>query len=208
MSVQAAYDNWSATYDADENLTRDLDRVVTRETLMGLRCKSVVEIGCGTGKNTLLLSQIAETVYAIDFSASMLEKAKQKVSSANVMFITADITQPWACSNGSADLITCNLVLEHIEDLSFIFLEAFRVLAKGGYFFICELHPFRQYRGTQANFQRNQEVIEIPAFVHHLSEFFNTAKKQNFLLEDFNEWWHEQDQNKLPRLASFLFRKL
>lgn len=57
MSIQAAYDNWSATYDADENLTRDLDQTVTRETLMGLRSKSVVEIGCGTGKNTLLLSQ-------------------------------------------------------------------------------------------------------------------------------------------------------
>lgn len=157
MSVQAAYDNWSATYDADENLTRDLDQVVTRETLMGLRCKSVVEIGCGTGKNTLLLSQIAEKVYAIDFSAYMIEKAKEKVSSANVTFVTGDVTKQWTCSNDSADLITCNLVLEHIEDLSFIFSEAFRVLVKGGYLFICELHPFKQYLGTQANFQRNQE---------------------------------------------------
>lgn len=26
MSVQAAYDNWSTTYDADQNLTRDLDQ--------------------------------------------------------------------------------------------------------------------------------------------------------------------------------------
>ena len=128
MSVQAAYNNWSATYDADENLTRDLDQVVTRETLTVLRCKSVVEIGCGTGKNTLLLSQIAEKVYAIDFSAYMIEKAKEKVRRSNVIFLTADITKQWACSNGSADLITCNLVLEHIEDFSFIFSEAFRVL--------------------------------------------------------------------------------
>ncbi|MDM9382359.1 methyltransferase domain-containing protein [Chlorogloeopsis sp. ULAP01] len=207
MNIQAAYDSWSATYDADENLTRDLDQVVTRETLMGLRYKSVVEIGCGTGKNTLLLSQIAEKVYAIDFSAPMLEKAKEKITSSNVIFVTGDITKSWACSNESADLITCNLVLEHIEDLSFIFSEAFRVLVKGGYFFICELHPFRQYRGTQANFQRNQEVIKIPTFVHHISDFFNTAKNHNFMLEDFREWWHKQGQNKLPRLASFLFRK-
>lgn len=207
MSVQAAYNDWSTTYDADENLTRDLDQVVTRETLMDLRCKSVIEIGCGTDKNTLLLAQIAETVYAIDFSADMLEKANEKVNSANVMFIAGDITQQWTCRNESADLSICNLVLEHIEDLSFIFSEAFRVLVKGGYFFISELHPFRQYRGTQANFQRDQEVIEIPAFVHHISDFLSAAKNQGFLLEDFKEWWHEQDQNKLPRLASFLFRK-
>ncbi|MEH2182345.1 class I SAM-dependent methyltransferase [Nostoc sp.] len=207
MSIQAAYNNWSATYDADENLTRDLDQTVTRETLMDLRCKSVVEIGCGTGKNTLLLSQIALEVYAIDFSAQMIEKAKEKVRSANVVFVTEDITKQWTCHNESADLVTCNLVLEHIEDLSLIFSEASRVLVKGGYFFICELHPFRQYQGTKANFQRHEEFIEIPASVHHLSDFFNTAKKHGFLLEDFKEWWHEQDQNKLPRLVSILFRK-
>ncbi len=207
MSIQAAYDNWSATYDADENLTRDLDQTVTRETLMGLRCKSVVEIGCGTGKNTLLLSQIALKVCAIDFSAQMIEKAKEKVRSANVVFITEDITKQWTCRNESADLVTCNLVLEHIEDLSLIFSEASRVLVKGGYFFICELHPFKQYQGTKANFQRQQEFIKIPAFVHHLSDFFYTAKVHGFLLEDFKEWWHEQDQKKPPRLVSILFRK-
>lgn len=207
MSVQAAYDNWSITYDADQNLTRDLDQIVTKEILMRKRCKSVVEIGCGTGKNTLLLSQIAQTVYAVDFSAAMIEKAKEKVNSVNVTFITADITNQWICSNESIDLITCNLVLEHIKDLSKIFSEASRVLVPGGYFFICELHPFRQYLGTQANFQRNQEVIEIPAFIHHLSDFFQAAKNYGFRLEDFNEWWHEQDQNKPPRLVSFLFKK-
>jgi malonyl-CoA O-methyltransferase len=207
MSVQAAYDNWSTTYDADQNLTRDLAQIVTKEILMRKRCKSVFEIGCGTGKNTLLLSQIAQTVYAVDFSTAMIEKAKEKVNSVNVTFITADITNQWICSNESIDLITCNLVLEHIKDLSKIFSEASRVLVPGGYFFICELHPFRQYRGTKANFQRNQEVIEIPAFIHHLSDFFQAAKNYGFRLEDFNEWWHEQDQNKPPRLVSFLFKK-
>jgi protein-L-isoaspartate O-methyltransferase len=63
------YDNWSATYDADANLTRDLDEVVTREILMGMRCKSVIEIGCGISKNTLMLSKIAEKVYAFTYIA-------------------------------------------------------------------------------------------------------------------------------------------
>jgi hypothetical protein len=33
MKIQAAYDDWSATYDLDRNLTRDLDQQVTRDTL-------------------------------------------------------------------------------------------------------------------------------------------------------------------------------
>lgn len=86
MSVQAAYDDWSATYDSDSNLTRDLDQAVTRETLNHLTCQLIVEIGCGTGKNTAFLAQLAESVQAIDFSERMIQKAKQKVNAANVFF--------------------------------------------------------------------------------------------------------------------------
>jgi ubiquinone/menaquinone biosynthesis C-methylase UbiE len=70
---------------------------------------------------------------------------------------------------------TCNLVLEHVRDLSFIFKEASRVLVESGQFFISELHPFRQYQGTQANFFRNQQRTEIQAFVHHISDFTSAA---------------------------------
>ena len=33
MSIQNAYNEWSETYDTDENLTRDLDQRVTKESL-------------------------------------------------------------------------------------------------------------------------------------------------------------------------------
>lgn len=207
MNIQEAYDSWSHTYDTNRNLTRDLDQAVTKRIVMGLNSHTIVEIGCGTGKNTLWLSQIAECVHAIDASVAMLEKAKAKVNSTNVTFTIGDIRKPWLCNNASADLITCNLVLEHIQDLSFIFAEASRILVKEGFFFISELHPFRQYQGTRANFQNNQETIEITAFTHHISEFISVAKGYNFSLEDFQEWWHETDQDKPPRLATFLFMK-
>src|SRR6266550_4403091 len=84
MNIQQAYTDWSATYDQDRNLTRDLDEMVTRETLANLHCDSVLEIGCGTGKNTALLAQIGQRVEAIDFSAAMIEKAREKLSINNV----------------------------------------------------------------------------------------------------------------------------
>jgi ubiquinone/menaquinone biosynthesis C-methylase UbiE len=207
MSVQEAYDHWATTYDTDTNLTRDLDRVVTENTLSNLKFKSAIELGCGTGKNTVLLSQIAESVQAMDFSENMIQKAEEKLKSDNVIFSVSDITKPWSYSNQSADLIICNLVLEHVENLSFVFSEAFRCLVEGGKFFICELHPFRQYQGRKANFQREQETVEISAFVHHISDFFEAGKSCGFTVSEFNEWWHMQDQNSLPRLVSFVFEK-
>src|SRR5262249_26438463 len=44
VSIKTAYNNWAATYDLDRNLTRDLDRVVTRKILAHRRCRSTLEL--------------------------------------------------------------------------------------------------------------------------------------------------------------------
>jgi len=207
MDIQQAYTEWSATYDEDRNLTRDLDEFVTREMLANLRGNSTLEIGCGTGKNTAFLAQISKHVSAVDFSLSMIEKARRKFLSDNVEFILADISQPWRFADLSFELIVCNLVLEHIADLSFVFAEAARVLCQNGRFFVSELHPFRQYDGTQARFQRQNETTQIPAFVHHVSEFISAGESNGLSLSGMKEWWHSEDQNKPPRLVSFMFSK-
>src|SRR5262245_4214047 len=142
--IQNAYADWASTYDSDRNLTRDLDEQITRETLANGRFESALEIGCGTGKNTILLAQIATEVQALDFSEAMIARAREKAPLENIRFTVADITQPWPLTHASVDLISCNLVLEHIEDLSFVFGEAARVLQQQGRFLINELHPFRQ----------------------------------------------------------------
>jgi ubiquinone/menaquinone biosynthesis C-methylase UbiE len=207
MKVQQAYTDWSTTYDVDRNLTRDLDQEVTRSRLADRHYKSVLELGCGTGKNTALLAEIGERVLALDFSAGMIARAKEKLARDNIIFRMADLTQPWPCGDQSFDLIACNLVLEHIADLTFIFREAFRTLLEGGRFFVSELHPFRQYQGTQANFLRDEERTQIPAFVHHVSDFLNAAREAGLALVQLEEWSHPEDQNKPPRLITFMFAK-
>lgn len=208
MSIQDAYNEWSGIYDSNTNLTRDLDAQVIRQMFGDKRFKSVLEIGCGTGKNTVFLAQIADKVLAFDFSEGMVAQARKKVSAEHVRFEMADITQPWRCDDNSIDLITCNLVLEHIQDLGHIFAEAAQKLKTGGLFFINELHPFKQYGGTKARFERGTETVELEVFVHHVSEFINTAKINGLRLVSFKEHWHSEDSpTNPPRLASFLFAK-
>ncbi len=205
--VQAAYTQWAATYDTDRNLTRDLDQIVTRTILAGRQYHSILELGCGTGKNTEFLVTIGQQVHAVDFSEGMLAQARAKGFGPAVTFSQADITQPWLCVDQSADLITCSLALEHIADLAFIFVEAARVLIPSGRLFVCELHPFKQYLGGKAAFERDQERIELPAFVHHISDFLDAAAGAGLALTNLNEWWHPEDHDTPPRLVSFLFAK-
>ena len=207
MSIQKLYNDWSITYDHDENLTRDLDSIVAKKTFENFHSNTVVEIGCGTGKNTTLFSQIAETVYAIDFSEGMIKKAKEKVKSNNVLFSIADISKGLPWQNNFADLIVCSLILEHIENINFVFSEVSRLVSDSGKFFISELHPFRQYEGKKARFEQGGKITQISSFVHNVSDFLEAGAKNNFQLLELKEWWHEKDQNKLPRIISFMFQK-
>lgn len=207
MSIQQAYDAWSASYDGDENITRDLDRRVMVQLLGQLRCQAVLEVGCGTGKNTPLLAMIGQRVTAVDFSPGMIAQAKAKITAPNVTFQVADITQPWPTANAAFDLITFNLILEHIADLPFVLAEASRSLAAGGQLFISELHPFKQYQGSQARFVRDETTTLIPAFTHHISDFLAAAAPGGLTLTALNEWWHEADEGKVPRLVTFWFQK-
>ena len=207
MSIQAAYNDWSSSYDGDVNRTRDLDRQITRELLGGRQFGSIMEIGCGTGKNTAFLAEIGKTVHALDFSEGMIAQAKAKVTAGNVRFAMADLTRRWPGEEAAYDLVVCNLVLEHIEDLGFIFSEASRVLTERGQFLVNELHPFRQYEGTKARFQSAAGVQEIPAFVHHISDFLKAAKNNRLRLVQLDERWHAEDANKPPRIISFVFQK-
>ena len=89
VSVKEAYNLWSESYDADQNLTRDLDRQVMKQMLPWFKDLKIIEIGCGTGKNTVLLTETAQSIHALDFSEKMLAKAKQKISR-DVTFTLAD----------------------------------------------------------------------------------------------------------------------
>jgi malonyl-CoA O-methyltransferase len=208
VSISDAYTSWSESYDLDRNLTRDLDQAVTRQMLGRQRCGNILEIGCGTGKNTALLAEIGRRVLALDFSEGMLKQAREKISAPGVTFGRADLTQPWPCKSESVNLVVCNLVLEHVEHLNFIFAEASRCLASDGTLFLSELHPFRQYQGGQARFTAGpSSQVAIEAFVHNISDFFEAARLAGLTVTRFNEWWHPEDQGRPPRLATFHFSR-
>jgi malonyl-CoA O-methyltransferase len=204
-NIARSYDDWADTYDSQRNLTRDLDCEVTRTELAEIRCDTILEIGCGTGKNTGFLSSIGERICALDFSRKMLSKARKRPGLGNVTFALADLRNRWPCGEQSADLVVCNLVLEHVDDLQPIFSESCRSLVKGGRLFICELHPIRQHRGARANFQSKEGKREIDAYVHDISDYLDTATERGFELERLGEWRHEEDKGEPPRLVSFLF---
>lgn len=205
--VQQAYNSWAQQYDSNENKTRDLEARSLRETLTPLIFEHCLEIGCGTGKNTVWLLEKAATVTAVDLSEEMLSKAKEKITGANVSFVQADIMQPWTFATRAYDLVGFSLVLEHIEELQPVFANAAAVLKPGGYLYISELHPFKQYNGSKARFETAKGTQVVTCFNHHISDFINAAKTTGFELITLTEYFDDVDSNNLPRLLTLLFTK-
>ena len=207
METRQAYDEWASQYDTNNNKTRDLEGHALRKLLAGISFDRVLEIGCGTGKNTGWFVKKAKEVTAIDLSDKMLARAKEKIVSDKVAFKQADITKPWSFTNQLYDLVSFSLVLEHIENLEHIFSEASAALKHGGHIYIGELHPFKQYSGSKARFETEDGVQVVDCFNHHISEFIQTGKKYGLKPVDINEYFDNDDKTGIPRILVLLFQK-
>ncbi|CAN5417107.1 hypothetical protein BH10BAC2_BH10BAC2_18180 [soil metagenome] len=208
MSVQKAYDAWAGQYDTNINKTRDLEAVALRKTLAGISFGNCLEIGCGTGKNTVWLINKAKHITAIDLSTEMLSKAREKINNNTVEFIQADITTDCSFAKKEYDLVTFSLVLEHIENLTPIFEKVAQSLKAGGHVYIGELHPFKQYSGSKARFDTGEGTQVVACFIHHISDFIQAAKKNGFTLVEADEYFDDNDRSAIPRILTILLRKL
>jgi ubiquinone/menaquinone biosynthesis C-methylase UbiE len=208
--IAAAYDRWAETYDTDPNRTRELAGEVLRLAELPIAGRDVVEIGCGTGRNTEWLETQAASITALDFSEEMLRRATTRIRDPKVRFIQRDVRTTWPLADEAADIVIAMLILEHVEHLETVFAEAVRALRSNGKLFICELHPMRQLMGGQAQFSNSQtgERERIGAFLHNVSDFVNGGLSEGLELRRLDEWRDpDAASDSIPRLLSLLFTK-
>jgi ubiquinone/menaquinone biosynthesis C-methylase UbiE len=207
--IAAAYNEWAETYDINPNLTRDLAAKVLRQVELNLDGRKIVEVGCGTGRNTTWLAERAVEIVGLDFSEEMLARARSQVSDPRVRFVQHDVRMTWPLTDASTEVVIAMLILEHVENLAPVFAEAARVLNTGGQFFLCELHPMKQLRGGQAQFSnaKTGERELVSAYLHDVSDYVNAGLSSGFELEQMGEWRDAEAQaSDLPRLLSLIFR--
>ncbi len=136
--VAEFYDGIGSSYDGtlyflacDPLYEAEIDRLTT-----GRRFRRVLDLGCGTGKQTALLAPRAEEVWAIDLSAESLRQAEARCARAgirNVKFLQQSIVALPA-EDASVDAIfSYGDVISHVYDAyRQVFAESARVLARGG----------------------------------------------------------------------------
>ena len=177
---------------------REILRAALLRNLDKKKDLDIIDIGCGTGGNMLLLNDFGK-VSGLDFS----EEALKFASKNNFESLTLGDATKLLFENESFDLATALDVLEHIPNDILAIQEAFRVLKSGGLFLITVpsypwlwsqhdkvLHHVRRYykndlvkKLTQAGFliEESSHFVMLAVFVNSIrkikDKIFGSAKQ-------------------------------
>lgn len=100
------------------------------------RSSTVLDLACGTGDLALLAADRGASVAALDFTAKMIELARQKTpghgtATGQVRWIVGDMAD-LPIADRSFDVVTTGYGLRNVPDLTRAVKEIHRVLAPGG----------------------------------------------------------------------------
>jgi len=150
------YDKVAKVYDQVRTSDPEMMHQILREVLLG-RNSIILDIGCGTANNTLLVSRTTHArVVGIDFSSGMLHEAKKKVSEIHLAHASANHL-PFG--NMTFDLVFMTEVLHHLADVPPVVSETFRVLrASGEFCIVTQSHEQIDHRMTTRFFPVTAEI--------------------------------------------------
>lgn len=104
---------WREYADSNESRYNEEFAKFASELVRGLRCTSVLEVGCGTGIDLRLMAEDTVTIHGVDLNEYALDIAKNKMSFAN--FKKGDITElPF--EDSSIDFVFTHGLMNYLDD--------------------------------------------------------------------------------------------
>lgn len=155
-----------------------------KESLGNLRGKTVLDLGCGHGKDLRMFREMgAKEVYGADPSEYMISEAKKKARPEDKLFVASSESLPFP--DRFFDAIASRFVLHYLEDFKKTYHEVARVMKSGGTFVFVANHPFRDLLLQKDKVYGQQEIVSTKLFNNGAEITFHSHTMEEYLSEDF-----------------------
>ncbi len=134
--IAKSFGSASASYDVSARLQRYSGKQLMT-WLPNRNDLTVLDLGCGTGFFTNILSDRYKQVLGLDISTKMLKFANEKRDN-SIAWIEADAYK-LPLATGCVDLVYSNLMIQWCDNLSIVLDEIIRILKPGGLFIFSTL---------------------------------------------------------------------
>ncbi|HAR54984.1 TPA: hypothetical protein DCR79_01715 [Patescibacteria group bacterium] len=162
---------------------------ILREVSGLSKSSKVLDLGCGEGYLSRLLSQYNWELVGVDNSQTLLDEAKRKQSPGD--FILADITQPLLLGD-DFDVVITNMVLMSVPDIEPVYRNVYNCLKKDGKFIVVIIHP--AFRRPIAEFAKTiiDKVFRREPFMKIANNYMIVAKYSRRIMQCVNatRTWH------------------
>jgi malonyl-CoA O-methyltransferase len=181
------------TYDMrlSSHPTMLLETTATLSALSDIAGKSVVDIGCGTGRYALqMLRMGAHDVMGIDLALPMLQQLQRKAKKANlsVRFTQGDLLDTLSVSEEQFDVGVCAMVLAFIPEVAPAFHTMARLIKSGGSLVVSDVHPMTGFITPYLRFANvHGEEWRIRRHLHLISTLISAAQEAGFVFEHIAE---------------------
>lgn len=210
VSTQEGYDRWSSIYDGEGNPLIALEEPVVDALLGEVRGLAIADVGCGTGRHALRLAARQARVTALDFSAGMLARAREKAAQfpeLDVTFLQHDLLEPLPLADAAFDRVLCCLVLDHIPSPQALLAELARICRPGGSLILSVMHPALMLKGLQARFVDPESGREVrpQSVANQVSDYVMAASRCRLRFDHMSEHFADEAlAQRCPRAEKYI----
>lgn len=138
-----------------------------------VRDKTVIDIGCGTGYGSNILSEQAKFVYGIDYHPGTILYCKEHYNASNIRFYQRDATK--LEFKQQFDVAVCFQIIEHIDNISDFIERIKRLVKPGGKILISTPNVKETKKGQRKNPYHLNEMT-FAQFNNLLQKHFSTCE--------------------------------
>lgn len=199
MEINKQYEEMSKEYiDGQEDyFSKKIDhaRVFIKNQLPNLKDKTILDVGCGHGKDIQIYEGLgAKEVYGIDSSESMIEEAKKRVKNPEKLIVGSMDKTPF--EDEKFDIIVGRFSIHYLEDLDKTYIELSRILKPLGVMIFIVHHPTLGFMQLGAKNYHEKGIVKMSLYnnsvkinfpFHTLKEYFSNTLFEHFYVDYLDE---------------------